>query len=56
MNGYSFPTANSTTFPDVILCDSIDIIGVLESRFSLDEVIRRKKQEAARTGNVFYHL
>ncbi|MBQ9520202.1 MAG: hypothetical protein IJR67_01855 [Acholeplasmatales bacterium] len=56
VNGYSFDKANSTDFPDIILCDSIDIIGVLESRFSLDELIRRKKQEASRTGNVYYHL
>ena len=55
VNGYSNYQYTTADFPQVILCDSLDIISVLEGRIELDEMIKRKKQEASRTGNVLFH-
>lgn len=55
INGYANNSYTTADFPQVILCDSIDIISVLEGRIDLDELIKRKKQEASRTGNVLFH-
>lgn len=39
--------------PTMILMDGSDLTAILESRISLPELLRRKRQHAARTGNVF---
>lgn len=56
INGFSVLNTSASVFRAVILCDSIDIINVLDGRIALDELIKRKKQEASRTGNVYCHV
>lgn len=56
INGFSLLNTSASIFRAVILCDSIDIINVLDGRIALDELIKRKKQEASRTGNVYCHV
>lgn len=55
INGYS-PNAvqeHSNNRPKLILMDGADLMAVLESRIDFVALLRRKKQNAARTGNIF---
>jgi hypothetical protein len=55
MNGYQ-PSAievHSRGRPTMILMDGADLSAVIEGRISLPDLLRRKRQHAARTGDVF---
>lgn len=56
VNGFANQTYTTHDIPSIILCDSSDLISVLENRISLPEIIKRKKQEASRTGNILYRV
>jgi predicted Mrr-cat superfamily restriction endonuclease len=56
INGFTEQEYSSSEIKSIILCDSIDLVNVLEARIDLKDLIRRKKQEASRTGNVFFRV
>lgn len=56
VNGYSNFDKNTGKINNIILCDSMDLMSVLENRIDLVELIKRKKQEASRTGNILFRV
>jgi hypothetical protein len=55
MNGYQ-PSAietHSRARPSMILMDGADLSAVIEGRIELPDLLRRKRQHASRTGDVF---
>jgi hypothetical protein len=55
MNGYQ-PSAiqvHSRARPSIIIMDDADLSAVIEGRISLPDLLRRKRQHASRTGDVF---
>ena len=55
MNGFQDTAINISSGgrPRVILMDGADLSAVIEGRISLPDLLRRKRQHAARTGEVF---
>jgi len=55
---YGFGDFEKTTknFDKIILMDGQDIMTILEGRVNLNDVLTRKRQEAARTGNIYFKL
>jgi len=56
INGFSaeaLPAVGAGDRPRVILMDGADLVAVLDERIELGALILRKKQHAARTGNIF---
>jgi hypothetical protein len=55
MNGYqdSAVGVHSRSRPRMILMDGADLSAVIEGRISLPDLLRRKRQHAARTGDIF---
>lgn len=55
MNGYqdSAVEVHSRTRPVMFLMDGADLRAVIDGRISLPELLRRKRQHAARTGDVY---
>jgi hypothetical protein len=55
MNGYQESAAqvHSRARPAIILMDGADLTAVIDGRISLPDLLRRKRQYAARTGDVF---
>jgi len=56
VNGYSDFDKNTSKISNIILCDSMDLINVLDNRIDFAELIKRKKQEASRTGNILFRV
>ncbi len=56
INGYSSSELDTKDSNEIILCDSIDLMMVLENRVSLVDLINRKKQEASRTGKILFRV
>jgi hypothetical protein len=55
---YGFGDFEKTTknYPTIILMDGQEIMTVLEGRVNLNDVLKRKRQEASRTGDIYYKL
>ncbi len=58
VNGYSKTAVerHNAAHPVLILMDGADLLAVLESRISLDELLLRKRRHAAQTGEVFLRV
>jgi len=55
---YGFGAFEKTTknYPTIILMDGQEIMTILEGRVNLNEVLKRKRQEASRTGDIYFKL